>query len=46
VSCVEIGDVVLRNGIIVPFSVKLFSQILSGMVISSSAANLVIINSH
>jgi len=39
-----IGDVVLWNGIIVPFSVKLFSRILSGMNISYSTANFVIIN--
>jgi len=41
-----IGDVVLWNQIIVLFSVKLSSRILSGMNISSSMANLVIINAH
>jgi len=46
VSCDVIGDVVLWNGIVVHFSVKLFPRILSGMIISSSTANLVIINTH
>ena len=45
-TCAVIGDVVLWNQIFVPYSIKLFPRILSGMIISSSMTHLVIINAH